>query len=78
MSLYLLSLLYSYNVCVGATLQTPNLLSSLSNFYFGDHLLLLFKFLAGASETVVLNMSTLIWSVVTTIPGRVPLASEVF
>ncbi|KAF7137535.1 hypothetical protein RHSIM_Rhsim07G0183300 [Rhododendron simsii] len=30
----------------------------------------------GASETVVLNMSTLVWSVVTTIPGRVPLASE--
>lgn len=32
---------------------------------------------AGASETVVLNMSTLAWSVVTTVQGRVPLASEV-
>lgn len=31
---------------------------------------------SGASETVVLNMSTLVWSVVTNIPGRVPLASE--
>ncbi|KAL6534893.1 hypothetical protein OROGR_013568 [Orobanche gracilis] len=30
----------------------------------------------GVSETVVLNMSTLIWSVVTTVQGRVPLASE--
>ncbi|KAL0335493.1 UNVERIFIED_CONTAM: Acyl-CoA-binding domain-containing protein 4, partial [Sesamum radiatum] len=28
------------------------------------------------SETVVLNMSTLVWSVVTTVQGRVPLASE--
>lgn len=34
--------------------------------------------LAGASETVVLNMSTLVWSVVTSVEGRVPLASEVF
>ncbi|KAL6565449.1 acyl-CoA-binding domain-containing protein 4 [Orobanche hederae] len=31
---------------------------------------------SGVSETVVLNMSTLIWSVVTTVQGRVPLASE--
>ncbi|GJU28192.1 acyl-CoA-binding domain-containing protein 4-like protein isoform X1 [Tanacetum coccineum] len=31
---------------------------------------------SGASETVVLNMSTLSWSVVTTVEGRVPLASE--
>ncbi|WOH14348.1 hypothetical protein DCAR_0933867 [Daucus carota subsp. sativus] len=31
---------------------------------------------SGASETVVLNMSTLAWSVVTTVEGRVPLASE--
>jgi hypothetical protein len=31
---------------------------------------------SGASETVVLNMSTLVWSVVTNVPGRVPLASE--
>ncbi|ONK78638.1 uncharacterized protein A4U43_C02F20900 [Asparagus officinalis] len=30
----------------------------------------------GISETLVLNMSTLIWSVVTTVQGRVPLASE--
>ncbi|KAB5556226.1 hypothetical protein DKX38_007135 [Salix brachista] len=30
----------------------------------------------GASETVVLNMSTLCWSVVTSVQGRVPLASE--
>ncbi|KAL3631699.1 acyl-CoA-binding domain-containing protein 4 [Castilleja foliolosa] len=30
----------------------------------------------GVSETVVLNMSTLVWSVVTTVQGRVPLASE--
>ncbi|EOA22209.1 hypothetical protein CARUB_v10002793mg [Capsella rubella] len=30
----------------------------------------------GASETVVLNMSTLAWSVVTSVQGRVPLASE--
>lgn len=34
--------------------------------------------LAGASETVVLNMSTLVWSVVITVQGRVPVASEVF
>nr|KJB45279.1 hypothetical protein B456_007G298800 [Gossypium raimondii] len=33
---------------------------------------------SGASETVVLNMSTLVWSVVTSVEGRVPLASEVF
>lgn len=39
-------------------------------------LLLLFMH-AGVSETVVLNMSTLAWSVVTTVQGRVPLASEV-
>jgi len=32
---------------------------------------------AGASETVVLNMSTLAWSVVTSVQGRVPIASEV-
>nr|XP_043621055.1 acyl-CoA-binding domain-containing protein 4 [Erigeron canadensis] len=31
---------------------------------------------SGVSETVVLNMSTLSWSVVTTVEGRVPLASE--
>ncbi|GLT50456.1 hypothetical protein SLA2020_239420 [Shorea laevis] len=31
---------------------------------------------SGASETVVLNMSTLMWSVVTSVQGRVPLASE--
>ena len=37
-----------------------------------------FELIAGVSETVVLNMSTLIWSVVTTVQGRVPLASEVF
>lgn len=30
----------------------------------------------GVSETLVLNMSTLVWSVVTTVQGRVPLASE--
>lgn len=36
------------------------------------------KLIAGASETVVLNMSTLVWSVVTSVQGRVPLASEVF
>lgn len=34
--------------------------------------------LSGVSETVVLNMSTLVWSVVTTVEGRVPLASEVW
>ncbi|XP_007030970.2 PREDICTED: acyl-CoA-binding domain-containing protein 4 [Theobroma cacao] len=31
---------------------------------------------SGASETVVLNMFTLVWSVVTSVKGRVPLASE--
>ncbi|RRT70648.1 hypothetical protein B296_00023416 [Ensete ventricosum] len=31
----------------------------------------------GVSETLVLNMATLVWSVVTTVQGRVPLASEV-
>ncbi|XP_021898883.1 LOW QUALITY PROTEIN: acyl-CoA-binding domain-containing protein 4 [Carica papaya] len=31
---------------------------------------------SGASETVVLNMSALVWSVVTSVEGRVPLASE--
>ncbi|KAI3810533.1 hypothetical protein L1987_20150 [Smallanthus sonchifolius] len=31
---------------------------------------------SGVSETVVLNMSTLSWSVVTTVQGRAPLASE--
>lgn len=31
---------------------------------------------SGVSETVVLNMSTLLWSVVTTVQGRIPLASE--
>lgn len=31
---------------------------------------------SGVSETVVLNMSTLAWLVVTTVEGRVPLASE--
>lgn len=30
----------------------------------------------GVSETLVLHMSTLVWSVVTTVQGRVPLASE--
>ena len=32
----------------------------------------------GVSETLVLNMSTLTWSVVSTVEGRVPLASEVY
>ncbi|KAF7817911.1 acyl-CoA-binding domain-containing protein 4 [Senna tora] len=31
---------------------------------------------SGVSETVVLNMSTLVWSVVTSVQGRVPVASE--
>ncbi|CAO2832746.1 unnamed protein product [Amaranthus hypochondriacus] len=31
---------------------------------------------SGASDTVVLNMSTLVWSVVTSVQGRVSLASE--
>lgn len=31
---------------------------------------------SGASETYVLNMSTLVWSIVTTVQGRVPVASE--
>ncbi|PON59900.1 Serine/threonine protein phosphatase [Parasponia andersonii] len=31
---------------------------------------------SGVSRTVVLNMSTLVWSVVTTVEGRVPVASE--
>ncbi|OAY42302.1 acyl-CoA-binding domain-containing protein 4 [Manihot esculenta] len=31
---------------------------------------------SGVSETVVLNMSTLVWSVVFSVEGRVPLASE--
>lgn len=31
---------------------------------------------SGVSQTVVLNMSTLVWSVVTTVEGRGPLASE--
>ncbi|XP_022150763.1 acyl-CoA-binding domain-containing protein 4 isoform X2 [Momordica charantia] len=31
---------------------------------------------SGVSETVVLNMSTLVWSVVTSVQGRVPIASE--
>lgn len=31
---------------------------------------------SGVSETLVLNMSTLVWSVVTTVQGRVPIASE--
>ncbi|KAE8710546.1 Acyl-CoA-binding domain-containing protein 4 [Hibiscus syriacus] len=31
---------------------------------------------SGASETVVLNMSTLAWSVVTSVEGRIPLARE--
>lgn len=31
----------------------------------------------GVSETLVLNMTTLLWSVVTTVQGRVPVASEV-
>ncbi|KAK1293246.1 Acyl-CoA-binding domain-containing protein 4 [Acorus calamus] len=31
---------------------------------------------SGVSETVVLNVSTLVWSVVTSVQGRVPLASE--
>jgi N-acetylneuraminic acid mutarotase len=33
---------------------------------------------SGVSETLVLNMSTLTWSVVSTVEGRVPLASEVY
>ncbi|KAF6142676.1 hypothetical protein GIB67_015162 [Kingdonia uniflora] len=41
-----------------------------------DNTLTLLVFMAGVSETVVLNMSTLVWSVVTTVQGRVPLASE--
>ncbi|KAI3986577.1 hypothetical protein MKX01_014115 [Papaver californicum] len=32
---------------------------------------------SGVSETIVLNMLTLVWSILTTIQGRVPLASEV-
>ncbi|XP_039059267.1 acyl-CoA-binding domain-containing protein 4-like isoform X2 [Hibiscus syriacus] len=31
---------------------------------------------SGASETIVLNMSTLVWSVVTSVQGSIPLASE--
>ncbi|KAK2632009.1 hypothetical protein EUGRSUZ_L02127 [Eucalyptus grandis] len=31
---------------------------------------------SGVSETIVLNMSTFVWSVVTTVEGRVPVASE--
>lgn len=31
---------------------------------------------SGVSDTVVLNMSMLVWSVVTTVEGRVPIASE--
>ncbi|WCJ43121.1 Acyl-CoA-binding domain-containing protein 4 [Euphorbia peplus] len=31
---------------------------------------------SGVSETIVLNMSTLVWSVVTSVEGRIPLASE--
>ncbi|XP_057778184.1 acyl-CoA-binding domain-containing protein 4 [Salvia miltiorrhiza] len=31
---------------------------------------------SGVSETLCLNMATLVWSVVTTVQGRVPLASE--
>lgn len=31
---------------------------------------------SGVSETIVLNMSTLVWSVLTTVQGRVPMASE--
>ncbi|XP_022965617.1 acyl-CoA-binding domain-containing protein 4-like isoform X2 [Cucurbita maxima] len=31
---------------------------------------------SGVSETIVLNMSTLVWSVVTSVQGRVPIASE--
>uniref|UniRef100_A0A0D6R7M9 ACB domain-containing protein n=1 Tax=Araucaria cunninghamii TaxID=56994 RepID=A0A0D6R7M9_ARACU len=31
---------------------------------------------SGVSETMVLNMSILVWSVVTTVQGRVPIASE--
>ncbi|XP_061348425.1 acyl-CoA-binding domain-containing protein 4-like isoform X2 [Gastrolobium bilobum] len=31
---------------------------------------------SGVSETVVLNMSTLAWSVVTSVQGRIPIASE--
>ena len=34
-------------------------------------------FYSGISETLVLNMSTLVWSVVTGVQGRVPIASEV-
>jgi len=36
-----------------------------------------YKLFAGVSETIVLNMSTLVWSVVTTVEGRIPVASEV-
>lgn len=35
------------------------------------------QYSAGISDTLVLNMSTLVWSVVTTVQGRVPIASEV-
>jgi hypothetical protein len=34
-------------------------------------------FFTGVSETLVLNMLTLTWSIVSTVEGRVPLASEV-
>jgi hypothetical protein len=35
------------------------------------------EFFTGVSETLVLNMLTLTWSIVSTVEGRVPLASEV-
>jgi hypothetical protein len=41
-----------------------------------EYLALLFS--TGVSDTLVLNMSTLTWSVVSTAEGRVPLASEVY
>ncbi|KAI3947911.1 hypothetical protein MKX01_034576 [Papaver californicum] len=31
---------------------------------------------SGVSETIVFNMLTLVWSVLTTVQGRVPMASE--
>lgn len=57
----------------------PELLPSPPAFPFPDFFIIEFYvlFYAGVSETVVLNMSTLSWSVVTTVQGRAPLASEV-
>lgn len=42
----------------------------------GTYVIFLFA-VTGVSETVVLNMSTLVWSFVTTVQERVPVASEV-